>query len=104
MTTKEMLGLSVAGGRKEERLRLDHIWSIGCREEFVPERGVRRIPHPVRAPWPAPVELPATLSEVYDSVNSIRWSRPLGRHILAKRGSRDLRKLLWMPQPPLLTE
>lgn len=33
MTTKEMSGLSIAGGRKEEireRLRPDHIWSIDC--------------------------------------------------------------------------
>ena len=33
MTTEEMSGLSVAGGRKEEireRLRLDHVWSIDC--------------------------------------------------------------------------
>ena len=47
MTTKDMLGLSVAGGRKEEirgRLRPDHIWSIDCREELVPEQRVRRIP------------------------------------------------------------
>ena len=35
--------------------------------------------------------------QVYDSVDSIKWSRPKGRlYILAKRGSRDLRKLLWM--------
>ena len=49
MTTKEMSGLSVAGGRKEEireRLRLDHIWSIDCREKLVPEQRVRRIPPP----------------------------------------------------------
>ena len=26
-----------------------------------------------------------------------------GNAVLAKRGSRDLRKLLWMPQPPLPT-
>ena len=39
--------------------------------------------------------------QVYDSVDSIKWSRPKGRlYILAKRGSRDLRKLLWMPNPP----
>ena len=64
MTTKDMLGLSVAGGRKEEireSLRPDHIWSIDCREELVPEQRVRRIPHLVRAPWLAPAEL----SEVY---------------------------------------
>jgi hypothetical protein len=42
--------------------------------------------------------------QVYDSVDSIRWSRPKGRlYILAKRGSRDLRKLLWMPKPLLPT-
>ena len=39
--------------------------------------------------------------QVYDSVDSIKWSRPKGRlYILAKRGSRDLRKLLWMPPLP----
>ena len=39
--------------------------------------------------------------QVYDDVDSIRWSRPEGRlYVLAKRGSRDLRKLLWMPQAP----
>jgi len=43
--------------------------------------------------------------QVYDSVDSIRRSRPEGRlYILAKRGSRDLRKLLWMPQAPLPTK
>jgi len=43
MTAKDMPGLSVAGGRKEEireRLRPDHIWSIDCREELVPEQRV----------------------------------------------------------------
>jgi hypothetical protein len=41
---------------------------------------------------------------VYDSVDSIRWSRPEGQlYVLAKRGSHDLRKLLWMAQPPLPT-
>ena len=47
MTTKDMLGLSVAGDRKEEireRLRPDHIWSIDCREELVPEQGKKDSP------------------------------------------------------------
>ena len=40
--------------------------------------------------------------QVYESVDFIRWSRPEGRlYVLAKRGSRDPRKLLWMAQPPL---
>ena len=39
--------------------------------------------------------------QVYESVDFIRWSRPEGRlYVLAKRGSRDPRKLLWMAQPP----
>ena len=39
--------------------------------------------------------------QVYESVDSIRWSRPEGRlYVLAKRESRDLRKLMWMAQPP----
>ena len=39
--------------------------------------------------------------QVYDNVDSIRWSRPEGRlYVLAKRGSRDLRKFLWLAQPP----
>ena len=35
--------------------------------------------------------------QVYKSVDSIRWSHPLGRlYILTKRGLYDLRMLLWM--------
>ena len=42
-----------------------------------------------------------TGTQVYDSADSIKWSRPKGRlYILAKLGSRDLRKL--QPPPTIL--
>ena len=39
--------------------------------------------------------------QVYNNIDSISWSRPKGRlYILAKRGLRNLRELLWLAQPP----